>query len=209
MVGVVAVMVPVSATGGFGTSLPGSLPEQLAVLTLQETVGAVGGTLWRGNGLWHAGLMPDVTGLPFALHRGADKDLLSSICWGQLLLTRRTLAAPEQAMAVRRAVFLEHGGFDIAMGPWAGADLGLRLAAAGMQSLSCPWGQWRVPAESGTALEDVDCAGDVTGRQRITPQTRESFLARWGGIVRGSGLRNALLYAAPDQGWALKLKNFL
>lgn len=189
--------------------LPGSLPEQLAVLTLQETAGAVGGTLWRGNGLWHAGLMPDVTGLPFALHRGADKDMLSSICWGQLLLTRRTLAAPEQAMAVRRAVFLEHGGFDTAMGPWAGADLGLRLAAAGMQSLSCPWGQWRVPAESRAALVGVDCAGDVTGRQRITPQTRESFLARWGGIVRGSGLRNALLYAAPDQGWALKLKNFL
>ncbi|OXS29832.1 MAG: hypothetical protein BCS36_08560 [Desulfovibrio sp. MES5] len=188
--------------------LPGSLPGQLAALALQENVGAVGGTLWRGNRLWHAGLMPDVTGLPFALHRGAHRDLLSSICWGQLLLTRRALAAPEQAMAVRRAVFLEHGGYDIAMGPWAGADLGLRLAAAGMHSLSCPWGQWHVPLQPGKALENVAWAEDVQGRQRITPQTRESFLARWGGIVRGSGLRNALLHAAPDQSWALTLKIF-
>lgn len=190
------------------TPLPGSLPEQLAALALLENVGAVGGTLWRGDRLWHAGLMPDVAGLPFALHRGTDKELLSSVCWGQLLLTRRVLAASEQAMAVRRAVFLGHGGYDAAFGPWAGADLGLRLAAAGMHSLSCPWGQWHVPSEPGKALENVVCAEDVQERQRITPQTRESFLARWGGIVRGSGLRNALLHAAPDQGWALMPKNF-
>ncbi|SCM70646.1 glycosyltransferase [Desulfovibrio sp. 86] len=186
--------------------LPGSQPEQLAVLALLENVGAVGGTLWLGNRLWHTGLMPDVTGLPFALHRGADKELLSSICWGQLLLTRRALAAPEQAMAVRRDVFLEHGGYDIAMGPWAGADLGLRLAAAGTHSLNCPWGQWHVPLQPGKALENVVSAEGVLERQRTTPQTRENFLARWGGIVRGSGLRNALLRAAPDQGWALMLK---
>ncbi len=186
--------------------LPGNQPEQLAVLALLENVGAVGGTLWRGNRLWHTGLMPDATGLPFALHRGADKGLFSSICWGQLLLTRRVLAAPEQAMAVRRSVFLEHGGYDTAMGPWAGADLGLRLAAAGMHCLSCPWGQWHVPSEPGRALENVVCAEDVLWQQRSTPQTRESFLALWGGIVRGSGLRNALVHAAPDQGWALMLK---
>lgn len=186
--------------------LPGGLPEQLVALALAKGIGTVGGTLWRGSRLWHAGLMPDVTGLPFAAQRGAESELLATIAWGQLLLTRRVLAVSEQAMAVQRTVFLEQGGFDLAMGPWAGADLGLRLASAGMHSLSCPWGQWHVPSKSGSVLEDVDCVGNILEQQRITPQTREEFLARWGGTVRGSGLRNAMLRAAPDQGWALMMK---
>ncbi|MFT4301885.1 MAG: glycosyltransferase [Desulfovibrio sp.] len=186
--------------------LPGSLPEQLVALALEKGVGTVGGTLWRGGRLWHAGLMPDVTGLPFAVQRGAESELLASISWGQLLLTRRVLAVSEQAMAVQRTVFLEQGGYDLAMGPWAAADLGLRLASAGLHSLNCPWGQWHIPPESGPALEYTDCVGNVLERQRITPQTREFFLARWGGTVRGSGLRNAMLRAAPDQGWALMMK---
>lgn len=186
--------------------LPGSLPEQLVALALEKGIGTVGGTLWRGARLWHAGLMPDVTGLPFAAQRGAESELLSSIAWGQLLLTRRVLSVSEQAMAVQRTVFLEQGGYDLAMGPWAGADLGLRLASAGLHSMSCPWGRWHVPPGSGSALEFMDRVGDVLERQRITPQTREIFLARWGGTVRGSGLRNAMLQAAPDQGWALLMK---
>ena len=96
-------------------------------------------------------------------------------------------------MAVRRKDFLESGGFDPASGALAGADYGLRREGQGLFTLISPWGQW--------VLENG--AGGV-GEETLTPQARECFLRRWGDIVRGHGLRNPQLSAAPDYGWTLE-----
>lgn len=186
-------------------------PEQLLALALQGGVGAVGGMLRHGNVLWHAGLMPDAGGQPFALQRGADCFLLPSLCWGQLLLTRRVLAAPQQAMAVERRLFLGHDGFNPSMGAWAGADLALRMASASRHSLVCPWAWWQV-ATDGLGVVDsragqVDWqhweAGCNPKPKTEPPQALEKFLALWGVSVQKSGLRNRNLRAAFDQGWTL------
>lgn len=192
-------------------------PEQLLALALQPGVGTVGGMLRHGSVLWHAGLMPDVDGQTFALQRGADCFLLPSLCWGQLLLTRRVLAAPQQALAVERQVFLAHDGLNPGMGAWAGADLALRMAAAGRHSLVCPWAWWQVAAD-GLDVAD-NRAGLVNWRSRgmshspepktEAPQALEKFLARWGVSVQKSGLRNRNLCAASDQGWTLMLEKKL
>lgn len=166
-------------------------PEQLAALALRPDLPLVGGCVWKGGLLWHAGLYPDVTGLPFPLLRGAAPGLLPSLCWGQLLLTRRVLAVSRHCMAVRRKDFLESGGFDPALGPLAGADYSLRREEQGRFTLISPWGQWLLP--SGAEEE------------KLSPRARECFLERWGDIVRGHGLRNPQLRAAPDYGWMLDL----
>lgn len=166
-------------------------PDQLAALALRPDLAVVGGCVWQGGGLWHAGLYPDVTGLPFPLQRGAAPELLPSLCWGQLLLTRRVLAASWRCMAVRRQDFLENGGFDPSMGLLAGADYGLRREAQGRFTLVSPWGQWLLR----TGVEE----------ERLSPRARENFLDRWGDIVRGHGLRNPHLRAASDYGWMLNL----
>lgn len=192
-------------------------PEQLLALALQPGVGTVGGMLRHGDILWHAGLMPDVDGQTFALQRGADCLLLPSLCWGQLLLTRRVLAAPQQALAVARQVFLGHDGLNPGLGAWAGADLALRMAAAGRHSLVCPWAWWQVAADG---LDVADSrAGLVNFRGRgvghcpesktETPQALEKFLALWGVSVQKSGLRNRNLCAGSDQGWTLMLEKKL
>ena len=162
-------------------------PEQLAVLALRPDLAVVGGCVWQGGRLRHAGLYPDVTGLPFPLQRGAAPELLPSLCWGQLLLTRRVLAASRRCMAVRREDFLRHEGFDPALGPLAEADYGLRRERQGRYSLISPWGQWLLPEQ---AREEA-----------VTPQALECFLKRWGEVVRAHGLRNPQLRAAPDFGW--------
>ena len=41
--------------------------------------------------------------------------------------------------------------------------------------------------------------------EKLSPRARECFLERWGDIVRGHGLRNPQLRAAPDYGWMLDL----
>ncbi|MGE9985545.1 glycosyltransferase [Desulfovibrio sp. SGI.169] len=166
-------------------------PEQLAALALRPDLAVVGACVWRGGRLWHAGLYPDVTGLPFPLQRGADPALISSLCWGRLLLARRVLAVSWRCMAVRRQDFLENGGFDPSMGSLAGADYGLRREARGRFALVSPWGQWLLPAGA--------------GEETLSPRTRQCFLERWGHIVRGHGLRNPHMRAAPDYGWTLNL----
>ena len=186
-------------------------PEQLLALALQANVGAVGGMLRHGNVLWHAGLMPDAGGQPFALQRGADCFLLPSLCSGELLLTRRVLAAPQQALAVERRLFLDHAGLNPALGAWAGADLALRMASANRHSLVCPWAWWQIPAEALGAVDgragQASCQGMGAefspGRKTEPPQALEKFLALWGVSVQKSGLRNRNLRAAPDQGWTL------
>ncbi len=167
--------------------LEGCRPEQLAVLALRPDLAVVGGCVWQGGRLWHAGLYPDVTGLPFPLQRGATPDLLPSLCWGQLLLARRVLAASWRCMAVRREDFLRHEGFDPALGPLAEAEYALRREEEGGYSLISPWGQWLLP---GQAREES-----------MTPRARQDFLRRWGEVVRNHGLRNPQLRAAPDFGW--------
>lgn len=190
-------------------------PEQLLALALQADVGAAGGMLRHGSFLWHAGLMPDVSGQPFALQRGADCFLLPSLCSGQLLLTRRVLAAPQQALAIKRRLFLDHDGLNPAMGAWAGADLALRMASAKQHSLVCPWAWWQVPAEGLGAVDgragQWASQGTSQGmgadrnieRETEPPQALEEFLALWGESVQKNGLRNRNLRAAPDQGWTL------
>lgn len=162
-------------------------PEQLAVLALRPDLAVVGGCLWRGGRLWHAGLYPDVTGLPFPLQRGVTPELLPSLCWGQLLLTRRVLAVSWRCMAVRREDFVRHASFDFALGPLAEADYGLRREGQGRFSLISPWGQWLLPEQAQEGS--------------VTPRARELFLRRWGENVRRHGLRNPQLRAAPDFGW--------
>lgn len=151
----------------------------------------MGGCIWQGNGLWHAGLYPDATGLPFPLQRGAAPELLPSLCWGQLLLTRRVLAASWRCMAVRREDFVRNKGFDPALGPLAEADYGLRREGQGQFSLISPWGQWLLPEQA--------------EEETATPQALECFRKRWGDIVRKHGLRNPQLRAAPDFGWTPEL----
>ncbi len=166
-------------------------PEQLAALALRPDLAVVGGCVWQGGLLRHAGLYPDVTGIPFPLQRGAAPGLLPSLCWGQLLLARRVLAVSRCCMAVRRKDFLESGGFDPALGPLAGADYGLRREKQGRVSLVLPRGEGVLPGG--------------TEEEKLTPRARECFLEHWGDIVRGHGLRNPQLRAAPDYGWMLDL----
>ena len=139
------------------------------------------------------------------------------------MLTRRVLAAPQQALAIKRRLFLDHDGLNPAMGAWAGADLALRMASAKQHSLVCPWAGWQVPAEglgavdgragqwasqgpgqrAGQGTSQGMGADRNTGRETEPPQALEKFLALWGGSVQKSGLRNRNLRAAPDQGWTL------
>ena len=167
-------------------------PEQLAVLALRPDLALVGGCVWKDGRLRHAGLYPDATGLPFPLQRGAAPELLPTLCWGQLLLTRRALASSWRCMAVRRKDFLESGG-DPALGALAGADYGLRRERQGLFTLISPWGQWLLESGAGGG-----------GEATLTPRAQECFLRRWGDVVRGHGLRNPQLRAAPDYGWTLE-----
>lgn len=173
------------------------LPEQVVALALQADVGMAGGCLAANGYIAHAGLYPDVTGLPFILQQNAALEFLPSLCWGHFLLTRRTLGASACCMAVRREVFLDGGGLDPTYGAWATAAYCLRQEEQGRHCLMSPWSWWDASACAPASAQGVT--------QDMAQSQAERFRQRFGAVVRAHPLRNPNLRAAPDHCWTLEL----
>lgn len=165
-------------------------PEQLLFLAQGRDVAMVGGLIWRGDQLWHGGLYPDISGLPFPLLRGTPGALLPAYCWGQLLLDRKVIGISWQCMAMRRERFFSGLRPDENMGALAMADMSLAMEAWGLFTLASPWGQWRQQSA-----------------EKEARRADENFLKKWGECVKCHGLRNACLRAAPDMDWTLILQD--
>lgn len=127
-----------------------------------------------------------MTGLSFPLLRGATPEDLQTHCWGHFLLARHALGVAHPCMVCRRELFPDDMGPDARMGSLAGVDYTLRQESAGRFTLISPWGQWELPADA--------------EHERLTPEAEARFRAQWGETVRGHGLRNPHLRAAPEYG---------
>lgn len=201
--------------------LPGCRPEQLLIQAMRDDVAVAGGIIHRGGVLWNAGLAPGAGGLPFAFMRGMPRDLLRHVAWGQLLLTRPSIAAPMECMAFRRDLYLDRNGFNVNFGTLSGADFCLGAARRRLKTLASPWAQWTLlgdHAEDALAVRTQIAIQEGSGTQCGTlraAETRESYIAyqqilqrfkdRWGDDIRRSPIRNRQLGAAFDNGWRLPL----
>lgn len=166
--------------------LPDCRPEQLCARAAMADAGPVGGMLWQGDYLWHGGLYPDITGLPFPLLRGTPASLLPAWCWGQFLLSRRTIGAPWQCLAVKKDLIDESYLPGKSTSQFMETEWSLELERRGFQTIASPWGQWR-----------------LNPKQVKAAYGHEKFVERWGAKVRSHGLRNPSLRAAPDYDWTL------
>lgn len=118
---------------------PGWLTE-MAGHALRPEVGAVGAKLHYADGtIQHAGVVTGMHSVAGHAHKGAGRD--EPGYGGLLQLTRRAGAVTAACMAMRKAVFLEAGGFDAAHLPVAynDVDLCLRLREAGYAIVWTPF----------------------------------------------------------------------
>lgn len=166
-------------------------PEQLLFAAAQETTGAAGSMIWRGEYLANGGIYPDITGLPFMLLKNVRKSDLPYCCWWQFLHQHRTIGISWRAMAIRRKNMMAVNIENYNNHTLEETELGLLLEQDNMEILVSPWGQWQMNegARPGGSVAKVS-----------------EFLRRWGQCVRSHGLRNPNLRAAPDFGWTMNLK---
>lgn len=164
--------------------LPGCRPEQLLFHALRPAAGACGALIWKDSRLVNGGVYPDISGRPFILHQGLERARLADVSWGHFLLTRHVLGISWQCACLRKDVLAQAAYFDSALGDLAMLDLCLRLIEGGLFIVASPFGQWQGGRQESLA------GGDY-------------FQARYGAMIKSSGLRNANLRAAPDNGWTL------
>ena len=113
---------------------PGWLRE-LVGQALRPEVGAVGARLDRPDGrIAQSGLVLDPVRIVQTLRPRSDPDDPGYV--GQFRLPRTVSALSQDCLAVRRDLFVAMDGLDPACGPYADADLCLRLAARGLR---CVW----------------------------------------------------------------------
>ena len=165
---------------------PETRVDQLAYATLLPSVVLATGYLWHAGCAWDLGLFPDEKGGLVTPGRGFSRALLEDAFLATTSLPKRVLGGegPMLRTAVDRRFFLEVGGFSQAMGRYAEADFVLRAEERGRIALTSPWGYW-------------------TAAQIREDQESQSFFAVWRAVLKNHPLRNPLLVASPDNGWAL------
>ena len=119
---------------GLAGGPPGWLRE-LVSQAMRPEIGAAGGRLNRPDGhIAQSGYVLDLQHIGQTLSPRSDAD--DPGYFGQFRLTRSVTALSADGLAIRRALFLDAGGFDPACGPYADIDLCLRLASRGLR---CVW----------------------------------------------------------------------
>lgn len=166
--------------------LAGCRPDQLVFHALREEIAVTGGLVWKDELLCSGGWYPDITGYPFLLHRHLPRGRLPDVSWGQFLLARHVLGVSWQCFCVRKKTALADGFLNERLGEMAVADFCLRKIRKGAHILASPFGQWE------------------NGRDEMpTPEEMDYIRTSYGAMIRASGIRNANLRAARDDGWTL------
>lgn len=168
---------------------PDCRPEQMAILAAMPHVAAVGGNIHHNECLWHGGLYPDATGLPFPLLSGVHDYLMTSYCWGQMIRVRQVIGLPWQCMAIKRLTLLEEKIFDLKMGSLINADFSMSQEEKDEYTAICPWGEWDFIAQP--------------TMQKSTELEKINFLKKWKSKVQNHVLRNPNLKATNDNDWTI------
>lgn len=162
--------------------------DQLAETAMAPHVAMAGGAIWVGDRLANGGWYPDLSGLPFPLLRGSDRERQNYV-WGQFLLPRRVLGAPWQCMAAKAEYCRGNDFLRPEYGSLATVDYGLRAMSRDKFVVMNPWVNFRFDAPS--------------------PEPTEAefnyLFALYGEQIASCGLRNPNLKAAPDLDWTLIL----
>ena len=166
---------------------------------VEPWIGAVAPTLlWRSGLVQQSGL---VVGPDFAVARAFADHTDGELGYGEALAaTREAAAASALGLVVKRRVFLELGGFDLARYPLrlSAADYGLRLRASGRRLIVAPRAKWTVSRVSEAPREGEAEIGDRARREL------ETFRTRWAATLAADSLYSPLLTlsGAPYSGLA-------
>ncbi|MCX5969527.1 MAG: glycosyltransferase family 2 protein [Cyanobacteria bacterium] len=156
---------------------PGWLATMVAQ-ALRPEIGAVGARLLFDDGtVQHAGVLLGIGGIAGHAHKyfaaGADGYQL------RLQLTHQLSAVTAAVMVVRKALFLEVGGFDAACFAvsYNDVDLCLRLMARGYRNLYCP--------DASLIHHESRSRGAPSSPEAMAQwqQERQSMLQRWGHLL--------------------------
>lgn len=139
--------------------------QQLLNHAQRPEVGAVGAKLLAPDGkVCHAGLVLGLSGLVGAAFDGADHQHAGYM--GRLQVDQDYSALSGECLMLRRALFLEAGGFaeDSLLARWVDVDLCLKLQEAGYLNVWTPHVQLLV---------------DVSERSAPSVEQEDALLARW------------------------------
>ncbi|MDD1957869.1 glycosyltransferase [Pseudomonas sp. SD17-1] len=139
--------------------------QQLLNHAQRPEVGAVGAKLMAADGkVRHAGLVLGLTGLVGSAFDGVDHQQAGYM--GRLQVDQDCSALSGECLMLRRALFLEAGGFaeDPLLARWVDVDLCLRLQEAGYLNVWTP---------------HVQLLMDACERDAATTEQEDALLARW------------------------------
>ena len=170
---------------GLSGGAPGWLRE-LASQAMRAEIGAAGGRLDRPDGrVAHSGTVLDLRRIALTVAPGSDAD--DPGYFGQFRLVRSVSAVSSDCLAVRRALFVEMGGFDAACGAYADVDFCLRLAARGLRCVWTPHARLRYTRRPPRTALDAGAArlmrkrwGSVLARD---PYLNPNLAVRGGSLV--------------------------
>ena len=162
----------------------------LVAQTMRPEVGAAGPRIDHPDGrIAQSGLILHPRRIAETL--SPDSDAADPGYRGQFGLTRSVSALSLDCLAVRRDAFQAAGGLDAAFGPYAGVDLCLRLARAGLRCVWTPQARLRYAKRPRPAAD---------------PEAARLMQARWGDILARDPylnpnltVRNTTLALAPRQ----------
>lgn len=167
---------------------PGAV-EELVSQAMRPDIGAVGALLCGAGGrILHAGLRLDLAQIGIPLYRDCRRGDRGYRNRGALI--QNLSAVSGACMALRRALFLEAGGFDEELGrAFYDIDLCLRLNERGSRTLWTPYAEFslKAPLDAGYALA------------RRFPVEAERMRARWRGLLAEDPAHNPNL--SPAAAW--------
>ena len=167
----------------FSLPLAPEWAKELAAAALWEELGAVGNRRLQANGfLAHAG---HVLGKEAVFPAFAGLHPQSAGYFSQAHLPRNVAALSASGLCLRKAIFMEMGGFDQSLNELAAADLCLRLHERGLRCLCTPL---------------ADMAGPLEPVLPYTP----AFTERRPGLPRTAPYQNPHLDWTPG-GWKPRL----
>ncbi|MDF3933837.1 glycosyltransferase [Pseudomonas citronellolis] len=177
--------------------------QQLLNHGLRAEVGAVGAKLLAADGkVYQGGLQLGLAGSVAGAFEGAPLD--SAGYMSRLLLDQNHAAIGGECLLLRKALFLEAGGFELdpALARWAAVDLGLRLHQAGYLNVWTPRAQLMLDAPAQVAPSAVE--EDALYRRWLPLLARDpSSNAGFAVSVRqGFALDDPLLIWRPLQPWS-------
>jgi GT2 family glycosyltransferase len=149
--------------------------ESLLGYVVRSDIGAVGARITQADGSLHAGAYAlGVTGLAGTLHRGFAAASPGYACG--LITAKNVSASSGDALAVRRCIFQEAGGFDPGFRHTLDdVDFCLRLGDLGYRIVWAPEIEFRMMRrrDPGPPQDSLSCAAD-----------RTRFQERWARILR-------------------------